>query len=74
MLEQTDGTELPTYQSPNLPFGRGSDWSDAVSNLHSMLKSQEALQRPLPDGSLRIVLRGEKEDFGRSLPKRLNCR
>jgi hypothetical protein len=30
MLELADGTELPTYQSPYLPFGRGTDWSDPV--------------------------------------------
>ena len=33
MLELADGTELPTYQSPNLPFGRGAEWSDPVCNL-----------------------------------------
>ena len=30
VLELADGTELPTYQSPHLPFGRGADWSDPV--------------------------------------------
>ena len=45
MLELADGTELPTYQSPYLPFGRGADWSDPVCNLYSMLKSQEAMRR-----------------------------
>ena len=30
MLVLADGTELPTYQSPNLPFGRGAEWSDPV--------------------------------------------
>ena len=45
MLELADGTELPTYQSPHLPFGRGADWSDPVCNLYSMLKSQEAMRR-----------------------------
>ena len=30
MLELADGTELPTYQSPHLPFGRGAEWSDPV--------------------------------------------
>ena len=45
MLELADGTELPTYQSPNLPFGRGAEWSDPVCNLYSMLKSQEAMRR-----------------------------
>ncbi len=49
MLELADGTELPTYQSPNLPFGRGAGWSDPVCNLYSMLKSQEAM-RQLFDG------------------------
>ena len=44
MLELTDGTELPTYQSPHLPFGRGAEWSDPVCNLYSMLKSQEAMR------------------------------
>jgi hypothetical protein len=38
-LELADGTELPTYQSPYLPFGRGADWSDPVCNLYSMLTS-----------------------------------
>ena len=33
MLVLADGTELPTYQSPNLPFGRGAEWSDPVCNL-----------------------------------------
>ena len=33
MLELADGTELPTYQSPHLPFGRGAEWSDPVCNL-----------------------------------------
>jgi hypothetical protein len=45
MLELADGTELPTYQSPYLPFGRGADWSEPVCNLYSMLKSQEAMRR-----------------------------
>ena len=45
MLVLADGTELPTYQSPNLPFGRGAEWSDPVCNLYSMLKSQEAMRR-----------------------------
>ena len=45
MLELADGTELPTYQSPHLPFERGADWSDPVCNLYSMLKSQEAMRR-----------------------------
>jgi hypothetical protein len=45
MLVLADGTELPTYQSPNLPFGRGVEWSDPVCNLYSMLKSQEAMRR-----------------------------
>lgn len=45
MLELADGTELPTYQSPHLPYGRGADWSDPVCNLYSMLKSQEAMRR-----------------------------
>ena len=30
----------------------------------------KALQRPFPDGSLRNVLRGEKEDFGGRCQKR----
>ena len=46
-----DGTELPTYRSPYLPFGRGAEWSDPVCNLYSMLKSQEAMRR-LFDGLL----------------------
>jgi putative SOS response-associated peptidase YedK len=45
MLELADGTELPTYQSPYLPFGRGAEWSNPVCNLYSMLKSQEAMRR-----------------------------
>jgi putative SOS response-associated peptidase YedK len=45
MLVLADGTELPTYQSPYLPFGRGAEWSDPVCNLYSMLKSQEAMRR-----------------------------
>ena len=45
MLELADGTELPTYQSPYRPFGRGAEWSDPVCNLYSMLKSQEAMRR-----------------------------
>jgi putative SOS response-associated peptidase YedK len=45
MLELADGTELPTYQSPHLPFGRGAEWSDPVCNLYSELKSQEAMRR-----------------------------
>jgi hypothetical protein len=28
MLELSDGTELSTYRSPYLPFGRGAEWSD----------------------------------------------
>lgn len=44
-LKLADGTDLPTYQSPALPFGRGADWSDPVCNLYSMLKSQEAMRR-----------------------------
>ena len=28
MLVLADGTELPTYRSPYLPFGRGAEWSD----------------------------------------------
>ena len=44
-LVLADGTELPTYRSPYLPFGRGVDWSDPVCNLYSMLKSQEAVRR-----------------------------
>ena len=30
----------------------------------SFAENEKALQRPLPDGSLPIALRGEKEDFG----------
>jgi hypothetical protein len=33
MLELADSTELPTYRSPHLPFGRGAEWSDPVCNL-----------------------------------------
>jgi hypothetical protein len=30
MLDLADGTELPTFQSPHLQFGRGAAWSDPV--------------------------------------------
>jgi hypothetical protein len=45
MLVLADGTELPAYQSPYLPFGRGAEWSDPVCNLYSVLKSQAAVRR-----------------------------
>jgi putative SOS response-associated peptidase YedK len=32
--------------------------------LQAPWSAAKAMQRPLPDGSLHIVLRGEKEDFG----------
>ena len=35
ILELADGTELATYQSPYLPFGRGADWSDPVCNAYN---------------------------------------
>jgi hypothetical protein len=34
-LRLADGTELPTYQSPHVPFGCCADWSDPVCNLYA---------------------------------------
>ena len=42
------------------------EWETWLAAIWSEAKS---LQRPLPDGSLRVVLRGEKEDSGKSLPE-----
>ena len=44
---------------------RHPDRTPRVGNLaRRAMEKAQALQRPLPDGALRIVLRGEKEDPG----------
>ena len=44
---------------------RAAEWD---TWLDAPWSEARALQRPLRDGSLCIVLRGEKEDFGETLP------
>ena len=44
-LVLADGTELPGYTSPHLPFGRPQEERLPVCNLYSMLRSQEAMRR-----------------------------
>ncbi|HYN27991.1 MAG TPA: SOS response-associated peptidase, partial [Burkholderiales bacterium] len=45
MLVLADDTDSPSYRSPHLPLGRRDPWRDAVCNLYSVTKSQEAMRR-----------------------------
>ena len=44
-----------------MAFGNAAQWETWLA---APWPEAKALQRPLPDGSLRIVLRGEPEDAG----------
>jgi putative SOS response-associated peptidase YedK len=62
-LTATPNAEVGAIHPKAMPVilaeaGEWETWLDAPG------PEARALQRPLPDGSLRVVLRGEKEDVG----------
>lgn len=44
-IELADGTRLPGYYSPNLPFGRAPTEDDPVCNLYNQTTTQQAMRQ-----------------------------
>lgn len=44
-IELADGTRLPGYYSPNLPFGRTPTEDDPVCNLYNQTTTQQAMRQ-----------------------------
>lgn len=68
-LELADGTTLPGYSSPHLPFGRPFEEEISVCNLYTQTRTQDAMRQLFP--SISVTDRAGNLEPGDQYPDRL---